>query len=180
MDALQAFVLPVRGLNSGWHHYDFQLDRSFFAAFEQSPIQAADIKLELAVDRRIRDLVLHFSFSGKVNTDCDRCMTPIELPVEGKQQLLVKITNDPEQVSDDPEMIYLHYEEAFLQIAPFAYEFVLLALPMVKTYACRETPPFPCDEDMLNKIAEAENLAEETENDQPSSSPWDVLKDWNK
>ncbi|MEM8584191.1 MAG: DUF177 domain-containing protein [Bacteroidota bacterium] len=178
MSVLQAYVLPVRGLHTGRHEYAFTIDDEFFSSFPDSPIWQGNIELTIDLDRRLRELVIEFSFQGTVRTECDRCLKDLDLYVEGEDELLVKITSDPDQVSDEPEMIYLFQEEAFLDLAPFVYEFVLLAVPISKL--CEDaSPPSECDPEMLAKISQHEHTAEaEKEDTTTSSSPWDVLKDW--
>lgn len=179
MDALQAYVLPIRGLQTGRHQYDFLVDDDFFAAFPDSPVKHGRLELEIMLDRRLRELVLDFNFTGSLQTDCDRCLTSLDLAIQGEEQLLVKITSDPDQQSSDPEMIYLYEEESFLQLAPFVYEFILLAMPMVKTCEDAVTEA-ECDADMLAKLGSLEQTETEETEKTNSSSPWDVLKDWNK
>ncbi|MEL6391099.1 MAG: DUF177 domain-containing protein [Bacteroidota bacterium] len=178
MSVLQAYVIPVRGLHTGRHEYEFTIDHEFFGSFPDSPIQKGNLQLTIDVDKRLRELVIEFRFEGTVHTECDRCLREIDLSISGEDELLVKITSDPDQVSDEPEMIYLFQEEAFLDLAPFVYEFVLLAVPISKL--CQDAdPPNECDPDMLAKIGMQEAAPEaESEDTTTSSSPWDVLKDW--
>ncbi|MEM6396356.1 MAG: DUF177 domain-containing protein [Bacteroidota bacterium] len=176
MSVLQAYVLPVRGLYTGRHEYDFTIDDEFFAAFPDSSVKHGNIDLEIIVDRRLRELVIEFNFEGSVHTECDRCLREIDLAIAGEDELLVKITSDPDQVSDEPEMIYLYQEESFLDLAPFVYEFVLLAVPISKV--CQNAiSPVECDPAMLAKIGFQE-VEVESDKEKTSSSPWDVLKDW--
>jgi hypothetical protein len=59
---------------------------------------------------------------------------------------------------------------------------VILALPMIRTFNCREDePPYPCDEEMLDRIDDSVDtvpeIAPKSEDDDDKPSPWDALKD---
>lgn len=183
MSAQSPYILPLRGLGQGVYVYDLTANDDFFATFKDSPVQQANIQLQLTVDRRTREMTLDFEFSGTVATDCDRCLAPINLPIADKAQIIVKFRADADQVEDSDEVIFLDPETSLFNVAPYAYEIILLAMPMIKTFACREgETPFPCDEEMLDRIdasvdylTDAPSTEDNDDNDKPS--PWDVLKD---
>lgn len=183
MSAQSPFILPLRGLGQGLYSYELTVDDDFFATFEATPISRADIQLKLTVDRRTRDMVLHFSFAGTVATNCDRCLAGIDLPINDQRKLIVKLDDEADQREDEGELIYLHPDTSIFNVAPYAYEMVLLAIPMIRTFDCRAgEPPYPCDEDMLDRIDASEDFAPDFQEDPPAAdddkpNPWDVLKD---
>lgn len=182
MHAQSPYILPLKGLKTGNHTFNLTADQAFFATFPDSPVKDAKLQLLLTVDKRHGDLVLDFDFSGTIRTECDRCLAEVDFPVNGQEQLMVQYTADEDANSDDPGLVLLPMEEHQLNVAPYAYEFFLLGLPMIRTFDCREgKPPYPCDEETLDRIEEisANGVAEaEKPKDQPS--PWDALKDWKK
>ncbi len=182
MSAQSPFILPLRGLGQGVYVYDLAVDDSFFATFEDSPLKKANIQLQLTVDRRTREMTIDFAFAGTIATDCDRCLAPINLPIEDQGQLIVKFRADADQLEDDGEIVYLDPDTSLFNVAPYAYELIILAIPMIKTFACQEgEAPYPCDEEMLDRIdATVDYLDDDSEDggdDDDKPSPWDVLKD---
>lgn len=183
MSAQSPFILPLRGLGQGVYVYDLTVNDDFFATFKESPVQQATIQLQLTVDRRTREMTLDFYFAGTIATDCDRCLAPINLPIADKGQIIVKFQEDADQMEDNDEVVYLDPDTSLFNVAPYAYEMILLATPMVKTFACREgDAPYPCDDEMLDRIdASVDYLIDETSpesnDDKVKPSPWDVLKD---
>ncbi|MEM9527295.1 MAG: DUF177 domain-containing protein [Bacteroidota bacterium] len=183
MSAQSPFILPLRGLGQGLYTYALTVDDEFFATFEAAPISSANVQLTLTVDRRTREMVLDFSFIGSVATNCDRCLATIDLPIEDQRQLIVKFDAEAEQREDEGELIYLHPDTSIFNVAPYAYEIVVLAIPMIRTFDCRAgEPPYPCDEDLLDRIDASEDFAPDPQEDtstedNDSPSPWDVLKD---
>ena len=177
MEPLIAYSIPVQGLQDGTHRFEYQVDRSFFENFEDSPIEDGQIQLELEFDKRPDLYVLWFRFEGTIRTECDRCLAEIDLPISGEQRLLVKL-RDTDTASDDPEIIFISPEAQKLNVAPYAYEFICLALPLIKVYDCEEDENRKCDEDMLAKL-EA-NSGFEIAEEEPQENPiWEELKKLN-
>lgn len=172
---MNSFVLPVKGLKPGLHEYHYTISDDFFSAFPESPVERASLELDVAVDKKYGELSIRFDFAGTLATECDRCLAAIDFPVTGRETLLVRVTDEPDLVSDDPLLVYISPATHEFDLAKYAYEFVLLALPMIRTFACREgSPPYPCDDDMLEQI-DRQSYQEPTEDEKPAS-PWDVLK----
>ncbi len=170
MDPLIEFVLPVKGMYNGLHQYDWEIGPSFFEQFEQSPVQRAKVAVGLELDKRPDMYDLNFTFEGTVESECDRCLAPIHLPVAGEGRLLVKLGED--EGLDDPDVIFIHPETQQFNVAQFIYEFIVLNLPMIKVYDCESDTPVPCDFEMLRRI----NQAQEQASKDNQASVWDELK----
>jgi uncharacterized protein len=178
MNGLLPFSLPVKGLRNGVHTYKLEVDDDFFAEFPESPVSKGKIDLDLQLDKRPNLLVLQFNFSGTVRTECDRCLAEIDLPLADQQQLLVKFSES--EGSDDPEVIYLHPETSEFNVGPFAYEYIILSMPLIKTYDCQSAANPPCNKEMLGLLqqqAEIPNTEEVEDSDNPL---WEGLKKWKK
>jgi uncharacterized metal-binding protein YceD (DUF177 family) len=174
-----AFILPLKGLGKGLYEYDLRVDRKFLSAFPESLIREADIGVHLIVDKQSREMVIDADFNGTVATTCDRCTADIDLPVADRQQLIVQFSPEAEEPTDEGEIVYLHPDTNEFNLAPFVYEMVMLAVPMIRTYACREgEPPYPCDEETLRRL-ETTPEPDEVPEDNDRPSPWDVLRDLN-
>lgn len=154
MDSLKHFVLPLSGLYQGVHHYSFELDRDFFANFEQSPVEIADIKLDLILDKQSDFISLDFQLKGTIDTNCDRCLADIHLPVENNYLVLLKpeAKNDAEEKEED--VVYIDPDTEKYDISPIVYEVACLSIPLTKIYDCESEDPKPCDEAVLNRIEE--------------------------
>lgn len=171
MDALPQFSIPFSGLGDGVHEFDFQVDTSFFAAFEASPIQQAEIKNHLIFDKRSDMMVLTFENKGTINTTCDRCLEAFDLPIDDTQSLIFKFS---EGVSDDPDVVHLPKGSKTLNVAEYIYEFIILAIPMIKTHDLADED---CDEEMLDYL---DPIEDEDTADEPENPIWGALKNFNK
>lgn len=183
MSVQSPFILPLSGLGQGIYQYDLSVDDDFFASFPDAPLLHASVNLQLTVDKQARQMILDFNFSGTVRTDCDRCLAAVDFPIDDQGQLVVKFSPEASNLEEDGELVYLHPDTSLFNVAPYAYELVILALPMIRTFECRVgEPPYPCDEDMLDRIDESVDVSSDTDSpegddDDEKPSPWDALKD---
>lgn len=164
MDSLKHFVLPLSGLYQGVHHYSYELDRDFFANFEQSPVENADIKLDLILDKQSDFISLDFDLKGTIDTNCDRCLADIHLPIENNYLLLLKSESKDDVEDKEEDVIYIDPDTEKYDISPIVYEVVCLSIPLTKIYDCSSEDPKPCDEAVLNRLEEnkAETDSDET------------------
>lgn len=170
MDALVEYLIPISGLKIGIHTFDFQIDNEFFHHFEGSAIKEGMFKVQLVFEKRIDLYELNFSFEGTTKAACDRCLAPISFPIKGENQLIVKFA---EAYFEDVDVIYVPIKTEELNVAKFIYEFISLAVPFIKTYDCESEPERPCDEEMLELLAQKKS----TEKSESTSNPvWDKLK----
>jgi uncharacterized protein len=180
MGALIQFLIPVKGLQHGVYDYNFYIDSSFFSCFEGSPVQHGDVHIALQFEKQPGMFVLDLRIKGTVATDCDRCLAPIQLPIEDERRFVVKFSTEEEV--DDDDVVYIHPDTQQFDLAPYIYEFVILAIPMVKTYACDQEPNPPCDQALLSHyLMQANQDSGEqddvTTNEDDSANPlWDALK----
>lgn len=168
MEALDHFSIPVSGLSDGLHEYQFNIESDFFNHFEGSLIQQAQVDVILEFEKRPDIYIMNFNFSGTVLTSCDRCLEEFGLPIDDYQTLLVKF-DDTE--SEDAEIIYILRGTQKLNVARFIYEFINLAVPMVKTH---DDAGESCNPEMLKFL---KNMEDENKSSNPV---WDALKDLNQ
>ena len=179
MNGLIPFSLPIKGLRNGVHEFQYEVGAEFFAEFPESPVQDGKLSLKVILDKQPTLFVLDFNFSGTVRTDCDRCLAEIDLPIADRQQLIVKLSEENEV--EDAEVIYIHPESSELNIGTFAYEFIILAIPMTRKYDCVADNYRQCNREMLDLLSK--NLIEDAgaqDNSEKTDNPiWNALKDLN-
>lgn len=174
MEGLVPFTIPIKGLHYGVHQFVFTLDQEFFQCFENSPVTDGQIQATLVFDKRPNLFVLDFSLEGTVPTECDRCLATINLPVSSEQQLLVKLSEEKAGEDVDADVVFIHPEATELNVGQFIYEYVVLAIPMIKTYACEAEENPPCNLETLDFLDQYEELS--TEEEEENNPLWDELK----
>ncbi len=173
MKALKQFSIPFTGLKIGKNQFDFDIDNSFFDAYEYSLVKKGDLKTTVELDKQETMLILRFQIDGIIVLDCDKCLAEFNSPISVRERQIVKFAED-ELESDDLEIIMLNKKESEINIADLIYEFIIISVPYIKI--CEQNGDGQqCDQEM---IARLESMAvgsqeEEKTNDDPR---WAALK----
>ncbi|NND78112.1 MAG: DUF177 domain-containing protein [Flavobacteriales bacterium] len=158
------YLISFVGLKDGEHSFQFYFDDEFFLSFENSLIGSCDIKGEVVMNKKATLLEMQFSHEGIVYADCDRCGQPMELNIEGQEELIFKFSNQTESNSD--EIKFIAPNEDQIDVAPLFYEFISLSLPSRQLHNDGD-----CDSEVI-EVLENINLKETEETD----PRWDALK----
>ncbi len=167
MSPFVRYAIPIHGLKSGVHNFEYRLDAEFFQNFEESPIQQGVIEAKVELDIRPDMLIFDFDLTGKVGGICDRCTADIQLELDFQEQLLVKY-GEPDPDEDD-EVVFITREAHDFNLAHYLYEYAVLALPLIMTYDCENDPNPPCNREVLKYLT---NESGETQ----TSTVWDNFK----
>ena len=171
MDAFSAYSIPIQGLKVGVHRFSFPLDKEFFQLFEDAPIKEANLEYQVVLDKRHDMLLFEFEMEGRISSLCDRCTAQIWLPIETSKDLVVKYGEQEGEAED--EVVFIHRESPKFNLAPYLYEFSILALPITNVYDCESEAEPPCNKEVLK-------LLEKSDQKDEQGSVWDALKDLNK
>lgn len=171
---LKQFSIPFTGLKIGKHQFDFEIDNSFFDAFEYSLVKKGTLNAEVELDKQETMLILHFRIKGTIVLDCDKCLAEFNSPINIQERQIVKFAEDELQ-SDDLEIIILNKKESEVDVSGLIYEFITVSVPYIKI--CEENGDGQrCDQEM---IARLESLAAGTQNEeeqQVEDPRWAALK----
>lgn len=169
MNPLKQFVIQFAGLKNGCHYFDFKVDHSFFEEFEYSIIKKGNLDVQLAFDKREQLLALDFTITGTVELVCDRCLDPFDYSLEVRQQQLVKLSDDVQEGDEVEDVVYVGSKAHELDVAPFIYEFIHLAPPIVSFHPDDEAGTPQCDPEtlaVLEKLRANKSHGEDEEADQ--------------
>jgi uncharacterized protein len=163
------YIIPFSGLKPGKHDFEFEVGAKFFQAFENSEVTDGKILVDVSLFRQSTMLVLDFDIRGSIAVNCDRCGVPANLPIFGKQQLVVKL-GEADGTEDDM-VIALPMSESSIDLSTHIFEYIQLSLP-ARRVACEALDDKSlCDEDV---IASLEKLRGEEE--KKRDERWDKLK----
>ena len=174
MKALINYKIPFSGLKNGMHHFNFNVDRTFFQHFGESLISDSDLKVHLAFDKQSTMFVLDFEFEGTIQTLCDRCADNFDLPISGSSQFIIKMREEP---GEDEDIIYISIASVDYNVAGLIYEILHLHLPMKKACALTEEAEPICGFS-LSQYSSAEDEDEEDDDDDNQNDVWSALKDF--
>ena len=113
---LQPFVVNLNDLGRGVSELSLSAGKEFFESFGNQEILDADIKVQASVNNRGMSVDVEAEISGTVTVLCDRCLEPLEIPVE---------TGFEETYAP---------EGAELDFSQEVYDFVCIALPLQRVH----------------------------------------------
>lgn len=174
MSKLSEYVIPFTGLSIGKHTYEFDIDKKFFDVYGNELVASGDIKVVLDLTKSASMLLLEFKHSGMIDTECDRCLNAIQLPVEGQQRVVIKFG---EAGIDDSDEIYVLPKEAHeIDVAGLIYELIGVSIPYRRVPDdCDENDKY-CDSEIGNRVAGI-IIGDEEDTIEPEPDPrWQKLK----
>lgn len=173
MRELKAYTIQFVGLKVGKHHFDYEIDNTFFKDFEYEEFNDANLKVNLLFEKKTTLLELAFEVSGSVNVNCDITNEPYDQRIEDTFKLVVKFG---ESYNDDnEEILIIPNGEYQINVAQYIYELIVLAVPIKKVHPGIEDGSL--DSDILKKLKEL-SPKEKTEdkNTEETDPRWDTLK----
>ncbi len=176
VDRLKDYNISFKGLKNGLHKFEYQIGASFFGLFENPLVENGRLNAIVTLDKSQNLLVAGFEISGVVNTICDNCLAPVEIPVDCSDKLYFNFGHEYAEQSE--EIIVLSYEEHQINVAQWLYEFIIVSLPIRHVHPNDENGKPTCNAQMIDKLDEY-LVSEETilEKKEDSSDPrWDALK----
>lgn len=168
------FTIPFRGYKDGIHEFDFRVDKKFFDYFEYSELEDADLRVHLKMDKQSTLMVLNFTLSGTIKTQCDRCLDDLLLPVNYEDQVVIKYGSEiPDSVYIGEEAQAISHDDTEINVAQFIYEFFVLSLPAKRVHPDKKKGVPACDPEMIRQLEEYSHHEEEKEESDPR---WNDLK----
>ncbi|WP_179009393.1 YceD family protein [Winogradskyella forsetii] len=173
MKALKSYTIPFVGLKIGEHHFDFQIDNTFFEHFEYDEFNAVDINIDLKFEKKSTLLELHFSAEGLVNIDCDITNEPYDQSISDSFKLVVKFGN--EYNDDNEDILIVPHGEYEINVAQYIYELIVLAVPVKRVHPGIEDGTLQSD--ILSKLEElSPNEDIKTKSSEDIDPRWNNLK----
>lgn len=155
------YIMRFGGLKEGRHSFDYELNKEFFIGFDQDDILDAKIVVDVELNKRTTGLDLDFRLKGNFIVSCDRCLEPLDIPVDSEERLLVRFGDEEDY---EAEIIILEHKAYELDLKQFLYEFSMLTLPIQRVH----------DYDCIDESS-SENEEEEIDLD----PRWEALKNIN-
>lgn len=173
MKALKAYAIPFIGLKVGEHHFDYQIDNTFFQNFEYDEFNAVNVKVDLKLEKKTTFLELYFSVLGSVNVNCDITNEPYDQTIDDKFKLVVKYGD--EYNYDNEDILILPHGDYEINVAQFIYELIVLAVPAKRIHPGIEDGTLQSD--ILSKLEElSPKQGKEIKSSEDIDPRWNNLK----
>lgn len=165
----QKLIIPFKGLKSGEHTFEFDIDDHFFSEFEESEISNGKVHVEVILIKQSSLLQLKFNLKGIVRVICDRCLDDLDLPIDYQTNLFIKFGEETEEQTE--EIMVLSYGEHEIDVSQLVYEYAHLSLPYRRVHPENELGESTCNQEMLKKLDDY-LISEKKEDHDPR---WDNL-----
>jgi uncharacterized metal-binding protein YceD (DUF177 family) len=132
MKALKDYIIPFVGLKVGEHHFDYQIDNTFFQSYEFDDFNAVDVKIDLKLEKKTTLMELCFSASGVVNVNCDITNEAYDQTINDQLKLVVKFGD--EFNDENEEILIISHGEYEINLAQYIYELIILAVPVKRMH----------------------------------------------
>ncbi|GGG94597.1 DNA-binding protein [Polaribacter pacificus] len=170
MKDLKQFTIQYIGLKETSHLFEYQIDNTFFEAFNFDEFYDANIKVVLNLEKKSTLLNLHFTATGTIKVQCDVSGEEFDQEINAALPLLV---NFGEEFNDDnEELLILPYTEFQINVAQYIYEMIVLSTPSKRVHP--KVLDGTMESEALKKLEELRVKKEKTtDNVDPR---WDKLK----
>ena len=147
-------IIPLNGWAAGERLFRFRAGLEFFQAFDNSEILDACVDVEVKVVKEgTRKVEADLHLSGTITVPCDRCLEPLEVPVEAHPEEVFA----PENPADDWDL------------SQAVYDYASLSLPLQRVH-----PEGECNQDTVRFLGHEERTDEEA--GASANSPFSALK----
>ena len=126
MCSLEQFKIDLKGLTAEATTLEFDLDKGFFGALDQTEVESGALHVSLSICKASGFFELLFHTVGTVDIVCDRCLDLMEQPIETDNRLTVKLGST---ASEDDDTVTVDENEGILDTSWYIYEYVALAIP---------------------------------------------------
>ena len=128
MSKFKAYNLMLASLPAGVSEHEYLLDTDFFHNMENSDVLEADVRAHVRVDHKNDTYYLHCHLEGMLQIACDRCLDPMDHPVDADYDMAVKYGPDYDDSADG--LLVIPETDASLNLAYMLYDTAILTIPM--------------------------------------------------
>ena len=146
MCSLEQFKIDLKALAEDVTPLDWQLDDQFFSQLDGAQLQQGSLHVSGTIRKSVGFYELVLRGEGTVSVPCDRCLDPMDQPIEANLRLVVKLGTE---YTEDDEVITVDEADPVLDTAWLIYESVALAVPIQHVHQ-----PGDCNVAMMRKLQE--------------------------
>lgn len=141
--------IDIKGLSEGDHNFKFNIDGSFFEAYESDIISDANLDVDALISKVEGKTSLDLDIRGDVTVKCDRCLADLKLPIEVKVPFSVVFSSNAgnEEIDENDEALIIDLSKNYIDLTQIIYDYVNLNIPIRKVH-----PDGECDPVMMEKM----------------------------
>ena len=148
MNEQKPHIIDLPALEIGHYQFDYELDSAYFATIEKTELLGGQVSAKAVLNLREEDFDLTISVRGVVQVTCDRCLDPMDIPVDTEEEM--NLADEGEEPVDQIKTLDLDW---------LAYELIVVNLPLVHSHQ-----PGGCNPQMVALLQD--HLCTEAEDEQ--------------
>ena len=174
MKKTKEYLIPFVGLKLGKHHFEYQIDNTFFDLFDYDEFQHSDVKVKVVLEKKSNMLEISFKHEGMVNVPCDVTGEDFDLPIKSKMKLIVRFGE--EFNNDNEELLILPFGEFEVDIAQYIYEMIVLSVPLRRVHPGVKDGTLESEALIKLKELAVKETKKENKQEENIDPRWDKLK----
>lgn len=167
------FTIPFVGLKIGKHHFEYQVDQTFFTHYEYDDFNDVRTDVHVTLEKKTTFLELHFEVSGLVNIHCDLTNEPYDQSINSSFDLVVKFGNELNDTHED--ILIIPHGSYEINLQQYIYELIVLSVPVKRVHPGVKDGTL--DSDILKKLEELSPALDDHKKPESDIDPrWHTLK----
>ena len=146
MCSLEQFKIDLKALTEEETPLAWELDDHFFSSLDGAQLQQGSLHVSGSIRKASGFYELRLQSVGTVVVACDRCLDPMDQPIEADLRLIVKLGAT---YSEDDDVITVDEARPVVDLAWLIYESIALAVPIQHVHQ-----PGDCNVAMSEKLQE--------------------------
>ena len=168
MCRIERFKIDSKGLTKESTPLEWDLDDQYFSALDSAEVQGGALHVSGSIRKATGFFELQLAISGTVRIPCDRCLDPMDQPIETGLRMVVKLGSE---YSEQDDIVVVDEAERILDTAWFIYESIALAIPIQHVHQ-----PGDCNDAMMRMLDEHSAARSSDEDAQKEIDPrWEAL-----
>lgn len=173
MKPLKEYTIPFIGLKLGLHHFNYNIEKTFFEYFEYDDFNDAKVNVDVTLLKNTTLLELNFKITGTVNVNCDLTNEAYNQIIENNFDLVVNFGD--EYNDENIDILVLPHGAYEINIQQYIYELIVLAVPIKRIHPGVEDGTL--NSDILDKLKElSPELSNKNKDNKDIDPRWNTLK----
>lgn len=141
-------------MNIGTHKFSMICTKMFFEEMKISDFKDGAINIEINMEKQEHLLQFYFTFKGKVQVECTRCLDLMDWNLNFSNSLIVKIqsVNSLEINTEDDEVWIIGEEVSELDFTHYIYESIMCEIPIQKIHPNDSNGHSLCNPKMIKRL----------------------------
>ena len=172
MCQLERFKIDLKALTEDVTPLEYELDDQFFQQLDDAQLQQGSLHVSGSIRKAVGFYELQLHSAGTVRVTCDRCLDPMDQPIEADLRLTVKLGSGQ---TEDDDVIVVDEAQPVLDTAWLIYESIALAVPIQHVHQLGG-----CNDAMMRMLEEHSAARSSDADAQDNIDPrWDKLRTLN-